>query len=461
MPFEPPANDRHDPYAAFRVAGYRRYAIGYFVSVLGRAAVAAAVGYELFHRTRSATILGLVGLVGALPVILFALPAGHLADRWNRKAILMTTQAISAVCSLALCVLSRWHDRVPGWPWLTEASNALVFVAHRFGEEHAANFSPTVPLMLLVLGVNACARAFGWAARGAFVPNLVPRELLPNAVTWNSSLSQISSTVGAMGAGVLISFIGLPATYALDVVCALLFLGFIGGVKYEQDLVREVHATIREEVFSGLRFVWNAKVILGAITLDLFAVLIGGAIALLPIFADILNVGAVGFGWLRAAPSMGALIMGFTLAHLPLMKRAGLAMLWSVAGFGFATMIFGLSKNYALSFVALAMTGALDNVSVVVRHSLVQMMTPDSMRGRVSAVNNVFINSSNELGQLESGLTAAMFGPVWSVVGGGIGVIIVVLLVAWRIPQVRRIGSLRELSPHGPSSSAQSENALL
>ena len=446
MPSLPPANDRHDPYAAFRVQGYRRYAIGYFVSVLGRAAVAAAVGYDLFLRTRSATILGLVGLVGALPVILFALPAGHLADRTNRKAILMTTQALSALCSLALAALSYWHDRLPAWPWLAKASDALVFVARCFGEEHASNFSPVVPLMLLVLGNYGCARAFGWAARGAFVPNLVPRELLTNAVTWNSSLSQVSSTVGAMLAGLLITFLGLPATYAFDFICALLFLGFISGVNYRQEIVREEHASIREEVFSGLRFVCSKRVILGAITLDLFAVLIGGAVALLPMFAtDILHVGAVGFGWLRAAPSLGALIMGFTLAHMPPMKRAGMAMLWSVAGFGLATMVFGLSRNCALSFVALAMTGALDNVSVVVRHSLVQMLTPDSMRGRVSAVNNVFINSSNELGQLESGLTAAMFGPVWSVVGGGIGVIIVVLLVAWRIPQVRQIGSLREL----------------
>jgi MFS family permease len=448
MPFPPPDNDRHDPYAAFRVLGYRRYAIGYFVSVLGRAAVAASVGYELFHRTRSATILGLVGFVGALPVILFALPAGHLADRLNRKTILMTTQAIGAACSLALAALSHWHDRVPDWPWLARANDALVFIARLFGEKHAANFSPIVPLMLLVLGVYACARAFGWAARGAFVPNLVPRDLLPNAVTWNSSLSQISSTVGAMLAGVLIVSFGLPATYAFDVVCALLFLIFLSGVKYQQDFAREEHATIREEVLTGLRFVVRTRVILGAITLDLFAVLIGGVIALLPMFAtDILHVGPVGFGWLRAAPSLGALIMGFTLAHLPPMKHAGMAMIWSVAGFGLATIIFGLSRNFVLSFIALAITGALDNVSVVVRHSLVQMLTPDSMRGRVSAVNNVFINSSNELGQLESGLTAAMFGPVWSVVGGGIGVIIVVLLVAWRIPQVRRIGALQELRP--------------
>jgi MFS family permease len=448
MPFPPPDNDRHDPYAAFRVRGYRWYAIGYFVSVLGRAAVAAAVGYELFHRTRSATILGLVGFVGALPVILFALPAGHLADRLNRKTILMTTQAIAAACSLALAALSHWHDRVPDWPWLASANDALVFIARLFGEKHAANFSPIVPLMLLVLGVYACARAFGWAARGAFVPNLVPRDLLPNAVTWNSSLSQISSTVGAMLAGVLIVSFGLPATYAFDVVCALLFLLFLSGVKYQQDFVREEHSSIREEVLTGLRFVVRTRVILGAITLDLFAVLIGGVIALLPMFAtDILHVGPVGFGWLRAAPSLGALIMGFTLAHLPPMRRAGLAMIWSVAGFGLATIVFGLSRNFVLSFIALAITGALDNVSVVVRHSLVQMLTPDSMRGRVSAVNNVFINSSNELGQLESGLTAAMFGPVWSVVGGGIGVIIVVLAVTWRIPQVRRIGALQELQP--------------
>lgn len=447
MSDQPTANDRHDPYAAFRVQGYRRYAIGYFVSVLGRAAVAAAVGYELFLRTRSATVLGLVGLVGAVPVILFALPAGHLADRWNRKTILITTQAIAAVCSLALAALSLWHDQVPRWPWLVRTSDALVSVAHRFGEDRAANFSPSIPLMLLTLGLYACARAFGWAARGAFVPNLVPRDLLTNAITWNSSLSQISSTVGAMTAGLLINYLGLPATYAFDAVCAVLFLGFISGVKHNQDYAKE-HATIREEVFTGLNFVWKTKVILGAITLDLFAVLIGGATALLPMFAtEILHVGAVGFGWLRAAPSMGALMMGFTLAHLPPLKRAGMAMLWSVAGFGLATAVFGFSRNFVLSFAALAMTGVLDNVSVVVRHTLVQMLTPDSMRGRVSAVNNVFINSSNELGQLESGLTAAMFGPVGSVVAGGLGVIAIVFLVAWRIPQVRRIGSLNELRP--------------
>jgi MFS family permease len=293
--------------------------------------------------------------------------------------------------------------------------------------------------------MNACARAFGWAARGAFVPNLVPRSLLSNAVTWNSSLFQIASTLGAMFAGLWMQYLGLASAYLVDVAGALMFLVLIGGIDYRSPAPCK-HDPVRRELFTGLRFVWNSKAMLGAITLDLFAVLIGGATALLPIFAnEILHVGRVGFGWLRAAPSLGALVMGFAIAHSPPMRRAGISMLWSVAGFGIATVIFGLSKSFALSLVALALTGALDTISVVVRHTLVQALTPDSMRGRVSAINNVFINSSNELGQLESGLTAAMFGAVGSVVGGGVGVIVVVLLVAWRLPQVRKIGSLRDL----------------
>jgi len=237
----------------------------------------------------------------------------------------MTTQGISAICSLGLAFVSAWHARIPDTPALRSAANGLVWIARQFGETPAAVFDRGVPLMLLLLGVNACARAFGWAARGAFVPNLVPRDLLSNAVTWNSSLSQIASTLGAMLAGVWMYYVGLPATYAADVGCALIFLSLIGCVPYRQS-PRETHATVREEVFTGMRFVWQTKAILGAITLDLFAVLIGGAVALLPIFArDILHVGEVGFGWLRAAPSLGALMMGFTIAHLSPMRRAGMA----------------------------------------------------------------------------------------------------------------------------------------
>jgi MFS family permease len=438
----------HDAYAAFRVPSYRLYALGYFIAVLGRTAVSVAVGYELFQRTHSATALGLVGLVGALPVILFALPAGHLADLANRKTILMVAQAGMALGSILLALLSRWHAQVPDWPVLRWGCDVLALLARLLGEEKVT-FGPAVPVMFLALFLNSCARAFGWAARGAFIANLVPRETLANAVTWNSSLFQLSSTLGPALAGLVIAQFGLTAAYALDVACALGFLACLAPVRHRREAILHGHSA-GAEALSGLRFVWRTKAILATITLDLFAVLIGGATALLPIFAEeILQVGVVGLGWLRAAPALGALAMGFALAHLPPMRRAGLVLLWSVAGFGVATAVFGLSRNFALSFAALALTGALDNVSVVVRHTLVQMLTPDAMRGRVSAVNNVFINSSNELGQLESGLTAAAFGAVGSVVGGGLGVVLVVLLVAWCLPEIRRIGSLRELKAEG------------
>jgi len=454
-----PSPPAHDPYAAFRVPSYRMYSLGYFISVLGRTAVSVAIGYELYQRTHSATALGLVGLVGALPVILLALPAGQLADRVNRKAILMVAQVGMALGSLMLFLLSRHHTALPTWPVLEWLTSGVAWTARLFREE-GVSFDTGVPLMFAALFLNSCARAFGWAARGAFVTNLIPREALTNAITWNSSLFQISSLIGPALAGYIISRFGISAAYAMDVVCAVGFLACLAGVKHSREDDAATHA--EADLLSGLRFVWRSKAILGAITLDLFAVLVGGATALLPIFADeILHVGAAGLGWLRAAPSLGALVMGFALAHLPPLRRAGLVMLWSVIGFGAATAVFGLSTSFVLSFIALAFTGALDNISVVVRHTLVQLLTPDRMRGRVGAVNNVFINSSNELGQLESGLTAAAFGAVWSVIGGGIGVILVVLFVAWWLPEVRRIGTLHELEPEGdpqegvpPSSSS-------
>lgn len=440
----PPPSSSHDPYAALRVPSYRLYALGYFISVLGRMGVSVAVGYELYQRTHSATALGLVGLVGALPVIIFALPAGHLADRKNRKTILMLGQAGMALGSLLLLVISLFHHAIPAWPILKSLSAGIATVAHLFGEKGSTTFDHTVPLIFAALLLFSTARAFGWAARGAFVANLVPREHLTNAITWNSSLSQMSSLIGPALAGFIIAGGGLSAAYFFDLFCALAFLACLAGVRHTHEAV----AHQETELLSGLRFVWRSKAILGAITLDLFAVLVGGATALLPMFAEeILHVDARGLGFLRAAPSLGALVMGFTLAHLPPLRRAGWVMLWAVVGFGLATIIFGLSQNFTLSFIALALTGALDNVSVVVRHTLVQLLTPDSMRGRVSAVNNVFINSSNELGQLESGLTAALFGPVGSVVAGGVGVILVVLLVAWKLPEVRKIGTLHDLEP--------------
>jgi MFS family permease len=438
-----PSLPRRDAYAAFRSPAYRGYAIGNFVSSLGRQMLGVAIGYEVFQRTHSATALGLVGLMGALPIIFLSIPAGIAADRLDRKLIVLATQLLSALTSVGLTLLALQHIQVPATAPLVAATRALHTVAGWFGEKSGVVFEPALPLMYLLLFINGITRAFGWAARGALFPNLVPRSALSNAVMWNSSTFEITCVLGPALGGLVIAALGIPVVYVIDAVCALACLAFVLPIHAPQ-IIADSHPHPLRDLFTGLRFVHGNKIILATITLDLFAVLLGGALALLPIFADqILHVGAIGLGWLRAAPSFGAVLMAFVLAHRPPLRQAGTAMLLAVAGFGAATIVFGLSHVYWLSFAALAVTGACDNISVVVRHTLVQLLTPDAMRGRVSAVNNIFIGSSNELGAFESGLTAALFGPVLSVVGGGIGTILVVLVTAWKWPQVRRIGPLQ------------------
>jgi len=438
-----PAPVKRDAYAAFRSPDYRSYAISGFVSNLGRQMLGVALGYEIFQRTHSATALGLVGLMGALPIIFLSIPAGITADRFNRKGIILATQLLSALTSIGLTILALEHVAVPSVGPLAASTRALYVVAGWFGEKTSVVFEPALPLMYVLLFLNGISRAFGWAARSALFPNLVPRAALSNAVMWNSSTFELTCVVGPAISGLAIAQFGVANVYATDATFALIGLLCILPIHAPQ-VMPESHPHPLRDLFTGLRFVTDNKIILATITLDLFAVLLGGALALLPIFADqILHVGAVGLGWLRAAPSLGAVIMAFVLAHRPPLRQAGDAMLLAVAGFGAATIVFGLSRNFALSFVALAMTGACDNISVVVRHTLVQLLTPDAMRGRVSAVNNIFIGSSNEIGAFESGITAALFGPVISVVGGGVGTILVVLATAWKWPQLRSIGPLQ------------------
>jgi MFS family permease len=301
--------------------------------------------------------------------------------------------------------------------------------------------------MFVFLFLIGIARAFKDPARSALLPRVVPRATFNNAVAWSSSGMQIAAMVGPALGGLLVAlFEPQPYSFALvyvcDALCAAtmfgLFLPIAGGAYSGSD-----RSVSLRTLAAGMRFVWSTKIILATITLDMFAVLLGGATALLPIFArDILHSGALGLGWLRAAPSVGALIVAIVLAHMPPMQHAGRTLLWSVIGFGVATIIFGLSHSFWLSFAMLLLTGAFDNISVVVRHTLVQMLTPDELRGRVSAINYVFIGTSNELGAFESGITAALFGPVVSVVAGGVGTIAVVLAVAAIWPQVRRCGRL-------------------
>lgn len=440
---KPAPDAAHDPYAAFRAPNYRWYAVGNLVSSFGRQVLGMAIGYEIYQRTHSATALGLVGLMGALPIVLLSIPAGLAVDRWNRKTIIIMTQLVTMLASVGFTVLAVEHLAVRETPLLAWAVRGLYRFAAFWGEGSWVSFDPAVPLMYALLLVNGVTRAFGWAARGALFPNLVPRAALSNAVMWNATNFELTCIVGPTLGGLLIATYGLPIAYAIDAACACACLAFVLPIRAPQEIAK-AHAHPLQDLFSGLHFVRQSKVILATITLDLFAVLLGGAVALLPLFADeILHVGAVGLGWLKAAPSIGAVLMALALAHFPPMRQAGKALLYAVVGFGLATIVFGFSQNFWLSFAALFFTGAFDNVSVVVRHTLVQVLTPDAMRGRVSAVNNIFIGTSNELGALESGLTAALFGPVISVVGGGIGTILVVLATAWKWPEIRRIGRLQ------------------
>ena len=436
---------RHDPYAAFRSRSYSFFTTGNLLSVIGRQMLAVAVEWEVYLRTHSATALGLVGLVIAIPVIGFSLPAGHLADRFSRKQIILISQIFSVLTSAGLALVSWKHLAIPNLPILRIGNHGLAAIASLF-EQHNRTFhfnDASIPLIYFLLFLSGTARTFGWAARSSFFPNLVPRDAFSNAVTWNNSIFQIGSVAGPAISGFLVFHAGFPTVYVVDAITATAFFLLILPIPRGKRAADESGQSAWRSLVEGMRFVFSKQVILATITLDLFAVLLGGATALLPIFADqILRCGPIGLGWMRAAPAIGAFAMALVIAYLPPMRHAGRALLWCVTGFGIATIIFGLSKALWLSLAMLFLAGALDSVSVIIRGSIVQLVTPDAMRGRVSAVNNIFIGTSNEFGAVESGLTAALFGPVISVVGGGIGTIVAVLAAAWRWPEIRKIGAL-------------------
>jgi len=435
---------RHDPYAAFRSRGFRFFTTGNLLSILGRQMLAVAVEWEIYRRTHSATALGLVGLVFAIPIVGMSLPAGHLADRISRKHIILWSQIFSSITSALLALVSWQHLNIPQMSILRACNRGLTAVASVF-EQHQQTFhfdDASIPLIYLLLFLGAIARTFSWAARSSFFPTLIPRDAFSNAVTWNNSVFQIASVVGPAISGFVVAHRGFPIIYAIDAITAFVFFLLVSPIPRAPQ-TRQVEKSTWRSLAAGMKFVFSKKVILATITLDLFAVLLGGSVALLPIFADqILHCGPVGLGWMRASPAIGALAMALIVAYLPPMRQAGRALLWCVAGFGIATLVFGLSKALWLSLAMLFIAGALDSVSVIIRGSIVQLMTPDEMRGRVSAVNNIFIGTSNEFGALESGLTAALFGPVISVVAGGIGTILVIFGSALKWPEIRKIGAL-------------------
>jgi MFS family permease len=411
------AIEHHDPYRALRFRDFRLLMIGAFIASFGQQMLTVALGWELYVRTGSALVLGGIGLAQIIPIIFLSLPAGHIVDRYSRKYVMLISQASLALVALALSLLSA-------------VNGPLILV---YG-------------CLVVIGA---AQAFNNPASSALVAQVIPSDAYESAITWRSSIGQVSMVLGPAVGGLLIGlFHGATWVYALYAVAALAFMVLLAQIRVRTTATRAVRERTWRSILDGLRFLWGTQVLLAAITLDLFAVLLGGATTLLPIFArDILHVGPFGFGWLRAATSVGAISMALFLAHRPAFTQAGRSLILAVAGFGLVTIVFGLSHWFALSLVMLFLLGAMDNISVVIRSTLVLVRTPDEMRGRVGAVNALFIGTSNQLGGFESGLTAQLFGPVISVVSGGIGTLIVVLLVAWLWPEMRNLRTLRDDAP--------------
>jgi MFS family permease len=405
--------ERHDPYRALRDAGFRRYLSGNLIGTLGSQMQAVAVGWELYERTHSALALGLTGLVQFLPMILFFLPVGHIVDRFDRRTVVLAALAGQSLAAIGLAGVSAAEG--------------------------------PVPLIYLLLFLSGTARALLGPAKGALLPAIAPAAAFESAVAWNSGTWQLAEVMGPAAGGALLALTRNPAlVYLAHALLALGFLLLLLGVRARTAL-RTAPSISIDSLLEGARYVRRTRILFAAITLDLFAVLLGGAVVLLPVYAkDILHVGPAGLGWLLAAQSIGAVATTLMLAHLPPLRHAGPVLLRAVALFGLATIVFGLSRSYWLSLLALAVAGAADSVSVVIRLTLSQLGTPDRLRGRVSAIHSLFIGTSNELGNFESGALAALAGPVVSVVAGGVGTLAAVGLVALKWPEIRRLGRLEE-----------------
>lgn len=404
-----------DPYATLRSPSYRLLFAANFLGVFATQMLGVVIGWELYERTHSTLALGLVGLAQVIPVVVLALPAGHVADRFARKWIGVLAMLLIMVSVLGLGALS-WRRG----PLL------LIYVC------------------LFFIGV---ARAFLGPALQALLAQVATPEDFANAATWYSTSWEASNILGPLAGGLLVAALGATALYPIMAGLMLVVAVLLAALRPRPMPVSAEPLSV-ESLLAGLRFVWSTKVILAAITLDMFAVLLGGATALLPVYArDILQVGATGLGLLRAAPSVGALTAALVVAHRPPFRHAGRTLLLVVAGFGLGTVVFGLSRSMALSLAMLLLMGALDNVSVVIRHTLVLIRTPDHMRGRVGAVHGMFIGISNELGAFESGALAALIGTAAAVALGGLGTVVVVGIVALAWPEVRRLRSLQSPPP--------------
>lgn len=410
--------------SAFRSRDFRLYQSARLMVIVGAEAQSVAVAWQVYAITHSALDLGLTGLALFLPGLFCVLPAGHVADRFDRRNIILACYGLQALCTATLLWLSLTK---------THISHGQVW-----------------PIYAVLVGIGI-GRAFSGPASSAMLPSLVPKDHFVNAVTWGATIYQTANMTGPTVGGLLFTlqmtgmmtrWNGAAIVYAFTLVMLMGFLILVGMIETRGDGASN-QAFNAQTVLAGLKYVWSTKLLLGSISLDLFAVLLGGAVALLPIFAtDILHAGPRGLGLLRAMPSVGALAVSLLMVVKPIQRRAGWLMLVCVGLFGAATIVFGLSKNIWISLIALVIVGGSDMVSVVIRGSVLQLATPPEMRGRVSAVNWLFIGASNEFGEFESGLTAHWWGAVKAVVVGGIGTIAVMSAAAGLFPSLRRADAL-------------------
>lgn len=405
-------NTSNDSRAAFRYPAFTIFQTARCLVVLALEMQAVAVGWQVYEITKRPLDLGLVGLAQFLPGIVLFLVAGHVADIFDRRKVLITCDVGFGVCFFLLLLLSFYKTQ----------SVAAIYA------------------VLVLLGV---VRSFNGPSSRAILPHLVSEEHFQNSVAWASGIFQLATILGPVLGGVIYAiFRGPLAVYLIATVTTAIAVGLL--LKLQVNLkVRAKDETTSSSVFEGFRYIWREKLILGAISLDLFAVLLGGAVALLPVYAkEILQTGPWGLGILRSAPGIGAGVMAIAIAYKPLRKKVGATMLWCVAAFGLFTIAFGISRSMIFSLIALFIVGATDMVSVIVRGTLIQVATPDEMRGRVNAVDMIFIGASNELGQFESGITAQWLGTVPAVILGGVGAIVVTGLWAWMFPQLRKVDGL-------------------
>lgn len=405
---------KHDPYSALRISEFRNFVIARFFLTIAALMQAVIVGWQVYELTKDPLSLGLIGLAEVIPSIAVSFFAGHIVDTSVRKHVLMFAYALLFFCAFALFIVAADIAGIPDTGKVT-AIYSIIFI-------------------------SGIARGFTMPSAFAFWAQLIPPEIFANAVTWNTSTWQLGAVLGPAVAGFVYALVGFSYSYLIITIIIASALILISFIKKRPKPEITGQNSIIEKLTAGLKFVFNQKIILGAISLDMFAVLFGGATALLPIFsAEILFAGPEGLGMLRAAPAFGAVFMALFLTRRPPKKHAGVNLLACVFAFGISIIVFAVSKNFYLSLFALALSGAFDAVSVVIRSTIIQLMTPDNMKGRVSAVNSIFIGSSNEIGAFESGLAAKIMGTVPSVVFGGAMTLVVVFIVWFFSPKLRKL----------------------